>query len=107
MTRTIALLTAAAAAVLAQPAAAQTLETVARGLVEPWALAFAPDGRMLVTERAGRLRAIGPDGRPGEPIEGLGREGVTGRPALASPWLFFSTNMGVAYGMRLDTPNPS
>ncbi|MEZ4407251.1 MAG: PQQ-binding-like beta-propeller repeat protein [Polyangiales bacterium] len=45
--------------------------------------------------------------RDGEPIEGLGREGVTGRPALASPWLFFSTNMGVAYGMRLDTPNPS
>lgn len=46
-------------------------ETVARGLVNPWALAFLPDGRMLVTERPGRLRLIGSDGRPGAPITGL------------------------------------
>ncbi|MEX1197371.1 MAG: PQQ-dependent sugar dehydrogenase [Pseudohongiellaceae bacterium] len=34
------------------------IETVASGLEHPWSLAFLPDGRILVTERAGRLRII-------------------------------------------------
>ncbi|KQM78429.1 glucose dehydrogenase [Xylophilus sp. Leaf220] len=34
------------------------IEPVAQGLEFPWSLAFLPDGRMLVTERAGRLRLI-------------------------------------------------
>jgi glucose/arabinose dehydrogenase len=45
--------------------------TVARGLVNPWGLAFLPDGRMLVTERPGRLRIVGRDGKLGVPLQGL------------------------------------
>jgi glucose/arabinose dehydrogenase len=47
------------------------VETVADGLVHPWALAVLPDGGMLVTERAGRLRIVKPDGEVSEPIAGL------------------------------------
>ena len=38
------------------------VSTVASGLVNPWSLAFLPDGRMLVTERPGRLRLVSADG---------------------------------------------
>ena len=47
------------------------VEVVAEGLEHPWSLAFLPDGRMLVTERAGRLRVIGADGALSAPIEGV------------------------------------
>ena len=44
---------------------------IASGLEHPWSLAFLPDGRMLVTERPGRLRVI-KDGRlAAEPVAGL------------------------------------
>ena len=46
-------------------------ETVARGLVNPWALAFLPDGRMLVTERPGRLRIVSKAGGLSEPLAGV------------------------------------
>jgi glucose/arabinose dehydrogenase len=46
-------------------------QTIARGLEHPWGLAFLPDGRLLVTERPGRLRVIDPDGRISEPLAGV------------------------------------
>jgi len=47
------------------------VSVVATGLEHPWALEFLPDGRMLVTERPGRLRIIGRDGRLSEPLAGV------------------------------------
>lgn len=47
------------------------IETIADGLAHPWGLAFLPDGRLLVTERAGRLNIIDPSGSNAvEPVTG-------------------------------------
>lgn len=45
--------------------------TVVEGLVNPWAFAFLPDGRILVTEwKAGTFRIVGKDGTLSEPVSG-------------------------------------
>ena len=46
-------------------------EAVVEGLEFPWSLAFLPDGRMLVTEKPGRLRVIDETGLRAEPVSGV------------------------------------
>lgn len=46
-------------------------ETIAKGLTHPWGMAFLPDGRMLVTERPGRLRVVTKDGKLSQPLTGV------------------------------------
>jgi aldose sugar dehydrogenase len=45
--------------------------TVASGLEHPWSLAFLPDGRLLVTERPGRMRIVSNTGSLSAPLTGL------------------------------------
>jgi glucose/arabinose dehydrogenase len=59
-----------------------TAETVARGLVNPWALAFLPDGRMLVTERPGRMRIVGKDDKLSPALAGVPRVFARGQGGL-------------------------
>jgi aldose sugar dehydrogenase len=47
------------------------VETVVEGLEHPWSLAFLPDGRLLVTERPGRLRLVEDRRLHPEPIAGV------------------------------------
>ena len=107
----IALLLLAAALGAVRPVAAGEVETSERarfrveplvgGLEHPWSLAFLPDGRMLVTERPGRLRLITADGRlQPHPIGGLPAIAASGQGGLLdvvphpdfarNRWIYFS-----------------
>jgi glucose/arabinose dehydrogenase len=55
---------------------------VARGLVNPWSLAFLPDGTLLVTEKEGRLRLIRGDVLDPKPVPGVPTVRVQGRSGL-------------------------
>ncbi|MGH8810069.1 MAG: PQQ-dependent sugar dehydrogenase, partial [Noviherbaspirillum sp.] len=60
---------------LASIAHAQTpkldAEVLTRKLEHPWALAFIEGGRMLVTERPGRMRVVQANGEADPPLQGV------------------------------------
>jgi glucose/arabinose dehydrogenase len=56
--------------------------TIAEGLVHPWALAFMPDGQMLVTERPGRMRLVARDGKLSAPLAGVPKPYASGQAGL-------------------------
>jgi glucose/arabinose dehydrogenase len=76
------------------------VETIARGLAHPWGLAFLPDGRMLVSERPGRLRVVSRGGGVSTPLVGVPRVFARGQGGLldvalapdfaASRWVYLS-----------------
>jgi glucose/arabinose dehydrogenase len=97
--------------------------TVVEGLQNPWSLAFLPNGKMLVTERPGRLRVLSADGKLSEPVAGMpavdarGQGGlldVTLDPAFAKNNLIYwsysepqqerANNTAVARGKFVDDP---
>jgi glucose/arabinose dehydrogenase len=98
---------------------------IASGLDHPWALAFLPDGRMLVTEKpTGRLLIVSPDGRRSPPVRGLPRVDGRGQGGLLDValapdhaasgvvyWTYYEPRPGgnglaVARGRLVDGPEP-
>lgn len=76
------------------------IESVAEGLEVPWSLTFLPDGRLLVTERVGRLRVIDHGVLQPDPVRGVppvvvrdeaGLMSVVASPEFAKdPWVYLS-----------------
>ena len=99
---------------LAVPAAAEgvidssvgplRVDAMARGLEEPWAIAFLPDGGWLVTERAGRLLHV--QGGKSHPVDGLPEvwdEGQGGLLDVMVPRDFDSTReVWLSFALRVD-----
>ena len=85
---------------------AYRIETVATGLEHPWSIAFLPDGRQLVTERAGRLRVIEDGALLPEPVRGVPEAFVRSQAGLfevladpdyeANGWIYLSLAHGDA-----------
>lgn len=58
------------------------VRTIASGFDHPWGIAELPDGRLLVTEREGRLRLIGTDGKVSDPVAGVPKVYASGQGGL-------------------------
>lgn len=77
-----------------------TVETVATNLQIPWSLNFAPDGRLFVTERPGRVRIFNASLTSSEPaltVDGVFAEGEAGVLGLALDPDFASTRLVYIY----------
>jgi aldose sugar dehydrogenase len=58
------------------------VETIAQGLVHPWGLGFLPDGRLIVTERPGRVRLVATTGALSGPVRGVPKVYANGQGGL-------------------------
>jgi aldose sugar dehydrogenase len=58
------------------------VEELATGLDHPWGMAFLPDGRLLVTEREGRLRILSAGGKLSAPVAGIPKVHARGQGGL-------------------------
>jgi glucose/arabinose dehydrogenase len=83
--------------------------TLVAGLENPWSMAFLPDGRMLVTERDGRMRLVSQDFKlDPQPVEGLPEVVARGQGGLFdvvlhpdypnNGWIYWSYNAPGAGG---------
>ncbi|MGL6059096.1 MAG: PQQ-dependent sugar dehydrogenase [Bradyrhizobium sp.] len=58
------------------------VQTFASGLVHPWALALLPDGKLLVTERPGRMRIVSAEGQLSPPLKNVPEVWASGQGGL-------------------------
>ncbi|MET0676357.1 MAG: PQQ-dependent sugar dehydrogenase [Bradyrhizobium sp.] len=83
------------------------VRTIARGLANPWALAFLPDGTMLVTERPGRMRIVSAEGQISPPLKGVPEVWASGQGGLLDVILdkSFAQNRTIyfCYAERLES----
>ncbi len=87
LTTTVAALLAAPAIARAQTVlrsikASYRVVTLTQDLEQPWGMAFLPDGRLLITERPGRLRVFANGRLERAPIGGLPRVQASGQGGL-------------------------
>lgn len=61
---------------------AVTVQEFAKGLDRPWGLSFLPDGQLLVTEKAGQMRIVRPDGKLSNPVAGVPKVDADGQGGL-------------------------
>ena len=91
----------AAAATSPPPPAPATASTFTSGLKQPWGMAFLPDGRILVTQKAGELVIVSADGKSvGAPVGGVPAVHSAGQGGLldvaldpdfaTDPWVYLS-----------------
>ncbi len=95
----------AADAVLRTESGQVKLVEVARGLDTPWSMAFLPDGRLLLTERPGRMRLVGTDGTVSAPLAGVPEVHARGQGGLLDVALSpdFATDRTIVFSFAQPT----
>lgn len=81
--------------------------TVVEGLQNPWSVAFLPGGKMLITERPGRLRVLSTDGKLSAPVTGLPEVAARGQGGLLDVALdpAFAKNSVIYWSFSEPKPN--